>query len=232
MTYFLTMRKFYRTQSSHSGYRSEAIYLIVMTVSTEDEFREAAKETLIKYLEYFPDELARQSAFMHHLSNPLLDLRLRSTIPEGHICASGILLLPGSKLLMLHHKTLNMWVVPGGHYDLTDGAVSNAAIRETIEETGLTIPVQLHPWHLKHGIPLDIDTHPIPLNEKKNEGAHQHFDFRYLLTVAQPEQVISQLTLDANEVTDFAEMPLSEVDTHSSIGPAIVKLRSLPELNA
>lgn len=161
---------------------------------------------------------------MGYLDDPALDLRLRSTIPEGHLCASGILVLPDNKILMLEHKALGIWVVPGGHYDLEDGELVNTAIRETVEETGLSVPVKVHPWHIKNGIPLDIDTHPIPRNDKKNEDAHQHFDFRYVLIVDDPSQVVQQLALDSNEVTDFAEIPFDQVNPNSSIAPAVRKL--------
>jgi 8-oxo-dGTP pyrophosphatase MutT (NUDIX family) len=128
---------------------------------------------------------------------------------------------------MLEHKALGIWVVPGGHYDLTDGELYNTAIRETIEETGLNMPITLHPWHIHNRIPLDIDTHPIPRNDKKNEDAHQHFDFRYVLTVDDPSKVVQQLNLDSDEVTNFAEIPVDKVDPTSSIAPALRKLNLL-----
>lgn len=190
----------------------------------QTQFQDNVRTACTKYLAMFHEETERLAPLLKYLDNPELDLRLRSTIPEGHMCASGILVLPDDHILMLEHKALGIWVVPGGHYDLTDGELSNTAIRETAEETGLTIPIKLHPWHLRHGIPIDIDTHPIPRSEKKNEDAHQHFDFRYVLTVDNPERVIQQLALDSNEVTDFAEIRFSEVDPASSIAPAVQKL--------
>ena len=196
-------------------------------INERQNFHESIRKTCLTYLEHFPDENNRLSALLGFLDDPSLDLRLRSTIPQGHLCASGILLLPNNKLLMLEHKALGIWVVPGGHYDITDNTLSNTAIRETLEETGLTIPIKLHPWHQQHGIPLDIDTHPIPRSEKKNEDAHQHFDFRYVLTVDNPALVLQQLALDTNEVTAFAEVPVDEVSPTSSIAPAIRKLNLL-----
>lgn len=192
--------------------------------SSQEQFHASIRAACDNYLEVFPDETERLSPLQGFLEDPSLDLRLRTTIPEGHMCASGILLLPNGTVLMLEHKALGIWVVPGGHYDISDGDISNAAIRETAEETGLTVPIKLHPWHLQHGVPIDIDTHPIPSRPDKNEGAHQHFDFRYVLTVDDPAQVIEQLALDSNEVTGFAEVPISEIDPASSIAPAIRKL--------
>lgn len=139
------------------------------------------------------------------------------------MCASGIILLPDNKILMLEHKALGIWVVPGGHYDITDGDLATTAIREALEETGLE-GFQLHPWHLRHNIPLDIDTHPIPARPEKGEAAHQHFDFRYILEAKNPAEIISKLSLQAAEIMSFKEFEVSEVDPSSSIGPALKKL--------
>lgn len=186
-------------------------------------FHANLSEIVERYLQVFGEERERLKELQSKLANPSLDMRLRSTIPEGHMCASGILLLPGSKVLMLEHKALGIWVVPGGHYDLADTSLVETARRETIEETGIQ-EVALHPWHMEHGIPLDIDTHMIPRNDKKNEGEHPHFDFRYVLTVKDPEGVIERLKLDTNEVLSFKLMDVSEIDPASSIAPAIKKL--------
>jgi 8-oxo-dGTP pyrophosphatase MutT (NUDIX family) len=189
----------------------------------KDQFRKITQETCNRYLVRFPEEQERLQTLQEHLGNAALDLRLRSTIPEGHMCASGILLLPDNKVLMLEHKSLGIWVVPGGHYDIEDGSLATTAIRETEEETGLT-GVRLHPWHVENDIPLDIDTHPIPQNDRKNEGAHQHFDFRYVLEIDNPEATINKLKIDLNEVLSFKEIPLEEIDPQSSIAPALRKI--------
>lgn len=186
-------------------------------------FHQNVADTCRKYLEKFPDEQERLSPLLSMLARPELDLRERSTIPEGHMCASGIILLPDSKILMVEHKGLGIWVVPGGHYDKTDPSLADTAIRETVEETGLT-DVELHPWHLESGIPLDIDTHPIPANDKKNEGAHQHFDFRYVLRLKDGVNAENDHTLDTNEVLSLRATPFGKVDPSMSIYAAVQKL--------
>ncbi|MFZ2544719.1 MAG: NUDIX domain-containing protein [Candidatus Saccharimonadales bacterium] len=178
------------------------------------------------YIDRFPSEINRLAELKKQLTNPSIDLRLRSTIPEGHFCASGILLLPENKILMLEHKALGIWVVPGGHYDLIDGDIFNTAIRETMEETGIN-NIHLHPWHIENSMPIDIDTHPIPARPEKNEGPHQHFDFRYVLSVDNPAKIIENLRIDTNEVLNFRAVPLDEVDKTSSIAPAVEKLKLL-----
>lgn len=84
-----------------------------------------------------------------------------------HVTGSGIVTGPRGVLLHLHRR-LGMWLQPGGH--LEPGETPwEAAIRESVEETGLTLrfagdrePALFH-----------IDVHPA--------GAHLHLDLRYLL---------------------------------------------------
>lgn len=54
-----------------------------------------------------------------------------------------------------------------------------AAKREVREETGLTELQQVEILDNKL-IPIDIDIHLIPYNERSNLKEHYHFDFRYL----------------------------------------------------
>ena len=56
-------------------------------------------------------------------------------------------------------------------------AVSGSALREVAEETGVA---GLRPHPAWTGLPLDIDSHPIPANPRKQEPAHWHHDYAYL----------------------------------------------------
>lgn len=84
-----------------------------------------------------------------------------------HLTASAFVVGPRGTVLHLHRR-LNIWVQPGGHVDPGESA-SDAAWRETVEETGLVV---VHPPdgpHLVH-----VDCHPGP-------RGHTHLDLRYLL---------------------------------------------------
>jgi 8-oxo-dGTP pyrophosphatase MutT (NUDIX family) len=88
--------------------------------------------------------------------------------------------LENKKILLIHNKALQKWLVPGGHYEKEDLTMINNAKRELEEETGIK-NFYLHPWHKKNKIiPINIDTHFIPENKKKQEKEHYHHDFNYI----------------------------------------------------
>ncbi len=84
-----------------------------------------------------------------------------------HVTASAVVV--GLRGVVLHrHKRLGIWLQPGGHIDSGE-LPADAAVRETLEETGLTVvhagaePAIIH-----------VDVHPGP-------RGHTHLDVRYLL---------------------------------------------------
>ena len=86
-----------------------------------------------------------------------------------HVTASAVVWDPVTSQVLLHlHRRLGRWLQPGGHIEPGESPV-DAAVRETLEETGVGVrhvspaPVLLH-----------IDEHPGP-------DGHVHLDLRYLL---------------------------------------------------
>ncbi len=92
---------------------------------------------------------------------------------------------------------------------------SVGALRELREETGID-NATIHPWHASSGIPIDIDTHRIPSNDKKNEGEHFHHDMQYvcLSAIERPDSLV----LDASEVTRNRWVSLDELKSGVSDG--------------
>ncbi|SHF13268.1 NUDIX domain-containing protein [Seinonella peptonophila] len=129
------------------------------------------------YLNRFPDEKSSLTPLLNQVDQPN-QLYHRKSLP-GHITASGII-LKGDRILMIYHPILKKWLQPGGHVEVGE-VPFEAAIREVKEETGFRC--QLHEWHCKNSIPIDIDIHQVPTNQDKQEPEHLHYDFRYLLTI-------------------------------------------------
>lgn len=85
-----------------------------------------------------------------------------------HVTGSAIVLDGGGRTLLHRHKRLGLWLQPGGHLEPGEDPAS-AALRETIEETG--VPVA-HPPRGPELVHVDV-----------HEGGrgHLHLDLRYRL---------------------------------------------------
>lgn len=176
------------------------------------------KQLYKNYLAIFPEEKERLYPLSESLNNKR-NIHLRSTM-TGHMTANAVTLSKDKHhILLIRHKSLNLWLSPGGHYDSKDEDIWQNAKRELTEETGI-VDVVLHPWHKEHQIPLDIDMQDIPANPQKNEGRHNHFDFRYLFLLNKNEPI----TLDKTEVTDFKWVSLQTANAIPSLTRVIKKI--------
>jgi 8-oxo-dGTP pyrophosphatase MutT (NUDIX family) len=108
-------------------------------------------------------------AQLRHLLRCPADPFARTTLPT-HVTASAIVVDERDGHILLHlHRRLDRWLQPGGHIELGERP-EDAAVRESIEETGLFVQ------HPPHGpILLHVDEHPGP-------DGHVHLDLRFLLT--------------------------------------------------
>ena len=104
----------------------------------------------------------------------------------GHITGSSWLVNPtAERLLLTHHRKLDMWLQLGGHSD-GDPDSQAVAMREAREESGLGVHLLLP--HI-----FDIDVHEIPA--RKADPAHFHFDVRYALQADGDEFLVSEESL-------------------------------------
>ena len=139
--------------------------------------------------------------------------------PAAHITA-GAILLRGAQILLLHHKFLEIWLMPGGHIDAEDASLRGAARRELLEEAGLT-EGDIQPFDLwPDDLPLDIGRHAIPPRPERNEAAHVHWDIRFCFRTE-----TSDISPQASEVTAWERHKASQAPDR--VGPKLAELLSL-----
>src|SRR5258706_8820797 len=121
----------------------------------------------------FHDPSDGQAAKSFDLILMLLDCSLapfsRDQFTPGHITTSGLVLSPDAdRILILHHRRLERWLLPGGHVEPSDATIDAAAAREVFEETGLAV---------SGGLLAGADVHGIPGNGR--EPYHLHHDLLF-----------------------------------------------------
>ena len=151
-------------------------------------------ETVTAYLDAHPDEKPDLSALLALLDDGA-DVTSRKEF-RGHATAGAVLVNSDGKALFIHHVALDKWLTPGGHLEVEDDTLSGAALRELIEETGVS-PEGIT---LADESPVHIDVHPIPANDAKGEPEHRHIDFRFLFRTTDTGTV----TLQEEEVSGYA----------------------------
>jgi len=96
-----------------------------------------------------------------------------SRMANGHLTSSAFVV--SSRGVILHrHLLLGIWIQPGGHIDANESPAA-AALRETLEETGLAAR-HFDPVELFH-----VDVHPGPSGHR-GPGEHLHYDLRYAVS--------------------------------------------------
>jgi 8-oxo-dGTP pyrophosphatase MutT (NUDIX family) len=142
-------------------------------------------------------------------------------IAEGHLTGSAIIVsADGAGTLLLHHRKLDRWLQPGGHADPGEATGEAVALREALEETGLTGLV-LHPRAPR---PLDVDVHDIPA--RGSETAHEHLDLRYLVLApegARPSPALAEM----RELRFFAWDETSGLGLDAGLRRALGKARAI-----
>lgn len=160
------------------------------------------------------EDLARIRAFVDRHPQPF-----DRGIPEGHLTASALVLAAdGQRVLLLFHHKLRRWLQPGGHAEPGEVRGEDVALREALEETGLS-GLALHAGAPR---PLDVDVHDIPA--RGDEPAHEHLDLRYLV-IADPSAAIRPAEGEAAKVRWFAWDELAPLDLDHGLRRALTKAR-------
>jgi len=182
--------------------------------------RSAIQEIVDDYLTVFPEEAGKLDLLNERLQVDEQFNHRKSF--SGHGTGAAIVVSPDrTKVLLIHHKLLDKWLQPGGHWDPEDPNPWTVAEREAEEETGIRMAQTLHVDPDRPHIPIDIESHHIPANLKKDEPEHYHHDFRYAF-VAETET----LKLQHTEINDAAWVPIDSEDSRLvSVWPSLAKMK-------
>jgi 8-oxo-dGTP pyrophosphatase MutT (NUDIX family) len=132
---------------------------------------------------------------------------------EKHLTATVVIITDSvpAKTLLQHHRKFDKWMPPGGHQESSENSVE-AAIRETLEETGIDISSVIPPARDTHEDVLFLAKPNYLLEEKipafGDQPTHYHLDQVYVVTV--PEQAVERSTAESHDIGWFT---LAETET-------------------
>jgi len=129
----------------------------------------------------------------------------RRQFNPGHITCSGLVLNPArDRILLVLHRRLERWLLPGGHVEPEDPTIAAAGRRETVEETGAQLCDDAAP------LLVGVDVHGIP--PRRDEPFHLHHDLTFRF------QAASEELRACAEVRDVAWCGAAEFDRYQLPG--------------
>lgn len=127
----------------------------------------------------------------------------RDHFTPGHITCTAVVLSPDKRrFLLVHHRRLDRWLLPGGHVEPNDVRIWDTARREAIEETGVDVVPEERPAL------VGMDVHGIPA--KGREPYHLHHDLVFRFHAKTPKLSASEETRDVAwaSVAEFEDYDL------------------------
>lgn len=186
--------------AQHSLNRSRLVRLNDSVLASSEALAVAAST-----LQQFEARGEQQASFKRRMLDFLerrpLDAHKRTTL-EGHLTASALIVDEDlSRALLTHHRKLGKWLQMGGHCD-GDAKLAHVALRECIEESGITDLAVLP-------TPIDLDIHPIPA--RTGEPEHLHYDTRFVVVAPRGAQFVA-----SEESHALAWVAPSELERYST----------------
>ncbi|MDV5143431.1 NUDIX domain-containing protein [Streptomyces sp. SBC-4] len=169
------------------------------------------RSLLTAYLDRHPAERGALGGLLAALDTP--GAPISSTTLPRHITCSVAVINSDRRVLHVLYRDTGLLLVPGGHVKAADETLLAAALREVTEEAGIPASSLALTPEFRDGpidIDIDIDTHDIEARPARGEPTHQHYDFRFVLHLADDAP---DVTLQAEEADDTAWLPFDEVSS-------------------
>lgn len=128
------------------------------------------------------------------------------------------------RVLLLNHSKLGKWLPPGGHIE-EDETPDEAAIRETLEETGWKVEIleDYIPDTEYESVSEDLPT-PFNVNIHPISGDHLHCDFQF---VAEPVEKIDASHDDEHDGLKWATLEeVKELETPENVKKTVERTLS------
>jgi 8-oxo-dGTP pyrophosphatase MutT (NUDIX family) len=140
----------------------------------------------------------------------------------GHVTSSAWVVNEShDKVLLTHHKKLDIWIQLGGHIEAEDKSIYDACERELKEESGLK------EFKLLTTEIFDIDVHKFP-ESANGFPEHFHLDIRLLFQGNSEEEINFDL-IESNEVV---WIPIDKVEYYQnawSVMRMVEKVKKMTE---
>ncbi|GKQ39845.1 NUDIX hydrolase [Streptomyces sp. A012304] len=116
----------------------------------------------VQVLERYADQTDLRQLYLDHLAGH--PDGMWKDCEDGHITASALVIDPErERVLLTLHRKLRMWLQMGGHCERGDRSLADAALREAVEESGISAlrllpdgPVRLDRHHTPCAWHLDV----------------------------------------------------------------------------
>ena len=140
---------------------------------------DAARAVLASVPSTTPESDAAKAQILEFVASH--DDALHRSCLDGHLTGSALVVDHSrTRLLLMLHAKLGLWLQPGGHAD-GEGHLGAVALREATEETGIDGLQLMEPA-------VDCDVHSIP--ERKGEPEHLHLDVRFVVIAPEGAQEV------------------------------------------
>lgn len=139
---------------------------------------------------------------------------------QGHITASALVMdESGDRVLLTLHPKVGRWLQLGGHLEMPDATLRQAALREVREESGIVVG-------RISALPIRLDRHPVPCGRDADGGplASVHWDVQYVVTTSSSTPVVISDESDDLQWFDVREIadvePAIDASVHALIADA------------
>lgn len=154
---------------------------------THQQLHADAVATLTRWRPTGSGQDALREAFLGFLA-ARTDATSRSCEP-GHLTASAVVLSADRRQVLLTlHPRVGRWLQLGGHCEDSDQTLAGAALREAVEESGIS-ELTLEPE------PIQLDVHAITCSLGLPT---RHFDVRYLIIA--PDAAVPAISAESDDL--------------------------------